>query len=76
MGFFGLLFWIAIFVLLTRACGWRRRWHRYDHVGDRRRHEQRESVIDALETRVYDLEERLDFTERLLQSRANPASGT
>ena len=74
MGFFGLLFWIAVFVLLARACGWRRRWHRYDHVGDRRRSAEQDGVIDALETRVYDLEERLDFTERLLQSRSAPMS--
>jgi hypothetical protein len=73
MEFFGLLFWIAVFVLLSRVCGWRRRWHRYDRVGERRRREERDSVIDALESRVYDLEERLDFTERLLQSRSLPA---
>jgi hypothetical protein len=34
-----------------------------------------QSYIDALETRVSELEERLDFTERLLTERREPASG-
>ena len=34
-----------------------------------------QSYIDALETRVSELEERLDFTERMLSERREPASG-
>ena len=33
-----------------------------------------QSYIDALETRVSELEERLDFTERMLSERREPAS--
>ena len=33
-----------------------------------------QAYIDALETRVSDLEERLDFTERLLAERREPVS--
>jgi hypothetical protein len=35
-----------------------------------------QSYIDALETRVTELEERLDFTERLLSERREPVSGS
>jgi hypothetical protein len=34
-----------------------------------------QQYIDALETRVSELEERLDFTERLLAERREPVSG-
>ncbi len=39
-----------------------------DNAGDQQQY------IDALETRVSELEERLDFTERLLAERREPAS--
>lgn len=39
-----------------------------DNAGDQ------QSYIEALETRVSQLEERLDFTERLLTERREPAS--
>jgi hypothetical protein len=72
MGFFGMLFWIVAIVLIVRACRRRREYRR-----DRRRvHgevEDHGSVLDALETRLQDLEDRLDFTERLLQSRSSSA---
>ena len=47
---------------------------RYDRSRDvqappRREPDSQQSYIDSLETRVSDLEERLDFTERLLASR-------
>lgn len=77
MGFFGLLFWVAIFWLAYRAmrswgyCGGRSRGRGQGEtaevVGNRR--EDQQAYIDALESRVSDLEERLDFTERLLASR-------
>jgi len=44
---------------------------------DGKRHEGREeqqAYIDSLETRVTELEERLDFTERLLAERREPVS--
>jgi hypothetical protein len=41
---------------------------RRDNAGDQQSH------IDALETRVNELEERLDFTERLLAERREPVS--
>ena len=37
--------------------------------------EDQQSYIDALETRVSELEERLDFTERLLAERREPVGG-
>mgnify|MGYP003293945757 CR=1 FL=1 len=92
MGFFGMLFWIAVLWLLIRA--WRRSdrcvpagprgywpgWYtrnRYDirNMPDRRRTaDTRDEYIDSLESRVTELEERLDFTERLLASRKEPAN--
>ena len=75
MGFFGLLFWIVALMLLARACG-RRRWgHRHERRSARRM-ENESSLVDALETRVHDLEARLDFTERLLQSRPSPTTSS
>jgi hypothetical protein len=41
-----------------------------DNAGDPQHH------IDALETRVSALEERLDFAERLLEERREPVSGS
>ena len=78
MGFFGLLFWVVAIVLLTRACRARRWGHRYERRAFRRsdwgQGDDQGSVIDALETRIHELEERLDFTERLLESRSTPAT--
>ena len=87
MGFFGMLFWIAVVWLVIRA--WRRSqacvplgprgyapgWYGRDRYGDAdvmtrtRRDNRQQEYIDSLETRVSELEERLDFTERLLASR-------
>ena len=44
--------------------------HRRDVAGDQQQY------IEALETRVSELEERLDFTERLLAERREPVSGS
>ena len=38
--------------------------------------EDQRSYIDSLETRVSELEERLDFTERLLASRREPGTNS
>lgn len=88
MGFFGMLFWIAVVWLVIRA--WHRRserclamgpgghlpgWYNRDRFGDSehvsrgRSDAGRQEYIDALETRLTELEERLDFTERLLAAR-------
>lgn len=89
MGFFGLLFWIAVLWLVIRV--WRRSercaaispggyapgWY----ARERRRYPEtrpspermQQEYIDALESRLTELEERLDFTERLLASRKESA---
>ncbi|HEX2610483.1 MAG TPA: hypothetical protein VHK68_05680 [Gemmatimonadales bacterium] len=85
MGFFGMLFWIAVLWFAIRAL---RRSDRCVAVGSRgywpgwyRSHRaelretsrigrtDRDDYIDSLETRLSQLEERLDFTERLLEGR-------
>ncbi len=74
MGFFGMLFWIVVVWLVIRA--WHRRSERCLAVGPADfasrtlRDTSRQDYIDALESRLSELEERLDFTERLLASRA------
>lgn len=76
---FGWMFWMVplfFFVMLMR----RRRWERWATMqggyGPRRDGgkferdlEGQRSNIDALETRIAQLEERLDFTERLVSGR-------
>jgi hypothetical protein len=85
MGFFGMLFWIAVLWFAIRAlrCSNRRvavgprgywpGWYRanQDEARDPARtgRDNRDDYIDSLETRVTELEERLDFTERLLAGR-------
>lgn len=93
MGFFGMLFWIAILWCAFRVFRRRERWAMmgprgfgphsgwYDSsefYAPRRREierkgreklQDRQEYIDSLESRVSELEERLDFTERLLANR-------
>ena len=70
MGFFGFLFWIAVLWLAIRmwrsygGCARDRRsinsgWER-EELSDQQRY------IDVLESRVAELEARLDFTESLV----------
>ena len=79
MGFFGMLFWIAVFWLAYRVfrswngCGYRGRWGGRQ-LEQPRGGDDQQSYIDALETRVSELEERLDFTERLVAGRRELAS--
>ena len=89
MGFFGLVFWLAVAWLAFRAfrrwgyCaavgprgyapGWYSR-ERYDAPTTRasvpaRSPKAGQDYIEALESRVSELEERLDFTEQLLAER-------
>ena len=89
MGFFGMLFWIAVIWLMLRwwrgsmrcaplgprgyAPGWYSR-ERYDDSSTRQtRADTRQEYIDGLESRISELEERLDFTERLLANRRESA---
>jgi hypothetical protein len=87
MGFFGMVFWIAVLWFALRV--WRRSdqcaasgprgywpgWYRRDRydvsagAAPRAERDDRDGYIDSLETRVSELEERLDFTERLLAGR-------
>jgi hypothetical protein len=78
MGFFGFLFWMVVIWLAFRAF---RSWgacsgssRSYDWSGGRETRQDRDSYVDALETRVAELEERLDFTERLVSSKREIAS--
>jgi hypothetical protein len=74
MGFFGMLFWIFVVWLVIRT--WRRSQNcitvgpgRYSR-GHFNHRDLREDYIDSLESRLNELEERLDFTERLLAGKS------
>ena len=78
---FAFMFWLVPLLLFSFAFR-RRRWHgRYGsppwaEAGDLRREiESQRGTIERLETTVSQLEERLDFTERLLAGR-HEASAT
>jgi hypothetical protein len=78
MGFFGMLFWIAVFWFAFKAfrrwsCSGREQWHDRRTEG-RVRPDDQQAYIDSLETRLAELEERLDFTERLVAGRRELAS--
>jgi hypothetical protein len=70
----GWIFWMLVGFLIWRFVARGRCWR-----GQERRHFRKEaedsSYVDALETRVSSLEERLDFTERLLSGRREQAAG-
>lgn len=73
MGFFGWMFWLLplcfVMLVMRRRCGL---WQ--EPARDERELDDRQSYIDSLENRVSQLEERLDFTERLLANRSEPAA--
>jgi hypothetical protein len=74
----GWLFWMLVAfviwrVVWARGCRARGRGRLDEYRGGSLGVEERESYIDALETRVSDLEARLDFTERLLAGRREMA---
>jgi hypothetical protein len=89
MSFFGMLFWIAVLWLAYRwfsrsercvavgprgyAPGWYRRDRYEAREAEPARPDVRQEYIDSLESRVSELEERLDFTERLLATRRESA---
>jgi hypothetical protein len=76
------MFWLVpllFFLFATR----RRRWSRWSPPDRRdvglemgKRLEDQASIVDALESRVVQLEERLDFTERLLAGRSGASNGS
>jgi hypothetical protein len=70
----GWIFWLLVAFLIWRftARGRCRRGHA--PLRERRVHED-SAYVDALETRVSNLEERLDFTERLLAGRREQTAG-
>ena len=55
--------------------GWREteRYRMRDAPAPRAQSEDRQDYIDSLESRISELEERLDFTERLLATRRDSA---
>ena len=72
---FAWMFWLIpflFFMMMTRH--WRReRWamaHRADSPRLEREMDEQRVYVDSLERRVAELEERLDFTERLLAKRS------
>jgi hypothetical protein len=76
MGFFGMLFWFAVIWLAFRAFrGWTSCGARVmEHHGVEQSDTDHQSYIEALESRVAELEERLDFTERLVAGRREVVS--
>jgi hypothetical protein len=78
MGFFGMLFWLLIIWLAVKAfrsyagCG--RASRSFDRTYRTESLDDQQPYIDALESRVAELEERLDFTERLVAGRREAAS--
>jgi hypothetical protein len=70
MGFFGMLFWFAVLwfafkVFRSWSCGSRGGWGDR-HLNQRDTVEDQRPYIESLESRIAELEERLDFTERLI----------
>lgn len=69
MGFFGWMFWCAAVVIIMSMVRRRRRGRRCGGPAPDRDLQEQRSYIEALGSRVGQLEERLDFTERLLAGR-------
>jgi hypothetical protein len=76
---FPIIFWMFLITVLVLGRR-RRRWHRVgppwerDYGGERRG--QREDDLQLLEVRLARLEERLDFTEKLLMERGEQREAT
>jgi len=69
MGFVGMLFWFAVLwfayrVFRSWSCGSRGSWDLRLSQGENV--EDQRPYIESLESRIAELEERLDFTERLV----------
>ena len=78
---FAFMFWLVPLLLVSFAFR-RRRWDRYGpppwagNDGLRREIETQRTTIERLESSVSQLEERLDFTERLLAGRHQAGTPT
>jgi glutathione S-transferase len=68
----GWMFWVPLILLfmMMRRRHWRRRQEMRDYRPRFEDVERQQSYIDALESRVSELEARLDFTERLVSTRS------
>ena len=68
----GWMFWVPLILMFMMMR--RRHWQRRGQVSEYRSRfeevERHQSYIDALESRVTELEARLDFTERLVATRS------
>jgi hypothetical protein len=75
----GWIFWMLVAFLIWRFVAHGRCARGYAPVRDRRDRQdganEDSAYVDALETRLANLEERLDFTERLLAGRREQAAG-
>jgi hypothetical protein len=65
--------WVWIVIVAILFSGFRRRWY-YRLRNEPRMVEREDPRVDDLQARVAELENRLDFTERLLSSRSGPES--
>jgi hypothetical protein len=74
----GWIFWMLVAFLIWRFAARGRCRRGYESLRDRRERRDRvdedSAYVDALETRLANLEERLDFTERLLAGRREQAA--
>jgi hypothetical protein len=70
----GWIFWLLVAFLIWRFASRGRCRRGHAPLRERREHED-SAYVDALETRVSNLEERLDFTERLLAGRREQTAG-
>jgi len=68
----GWMFWVPLVLLfmMMRRRHWRRREQMSEYRPRLEEAERQQSYIDALESRVTELEARLDFTERLVATRS------
>jgi uncharacterized protein YceH (UPF0502 family) len=90
MGFFGFVFWMVVIWMIIRywqrredrrmvgVSGWYDSGEFYNPRKARKQARRaigdQQHYIESLESRVSELEERLDFTERLLANRRDPIS--
>ena len=64
--------WVWIVIVAILVSGFRRSWHYRPRRTDPQMVVQEDPRVDDLQARVAELENRLDFTERLLSSRSTP----
>lgn len=71
----GWIFWVPLILMfmMMRRLRWQRRGQVSEYRSRFEEVERHQSYIDALESRVTELEARLDFTERLVATRSGGA---